>query len=87
LILLNDVLCATQEILLVAPCTTNTKSLSQSDLLIEPDRTNGLQRPSAVLLGQIQPILYEDLIEKMGELSDRDWNLVMRKLIWVVDRA
>jgi mRNA-degrading endonuclease toxin of MazEF toxin-antitoxin module len=87
LTLSNDTLCATQEILLIAPCTTDVNSLAQSDLLIQPDRTNGLHSPSAVLLGQIQPILYEDVIVKMGELSDRDWDLVMRKLLWVVDRA
>jgi mRNA-degrading endonuclease toxin of MazEF toxin-antitoxin module len=87
LALSNDTLCATQEILLIAPCTTSVESLSQSDLIINPDKKNGLEKPSAILLGQVQPILYEDIIQKMGELSDRDWDLVIRKLFWIVDRA
>lgn len=87
LTLSNDTLCATQDVLLIAPCTTLTDILAQSDLLITPDKTNGLEKPTAILLGQVQPILYEDIIEKIGDLSDRDWELVMRKLLWVVDRA
>jgi hypothetical protein len=74
-------------VLLVAPCTHLAETLAKSDLRIEPNKTNGLEKPTAILLGLVQPILYEDIIHKMGDLSDREWDLVMRKLLWVVDRA
>ncbi len=87
LVLFNESLCATQNVLLVAPCTHLAETLAKSDLRIEPNKTNGLEKPTAILLGLVQPILYEDIIHKMGDLSDREWDLVMRKLLWVVDRA
>jgi len=55
-------------------------------LRIDPDRENGLISPGALMLGHLQPLLREDAVERLGELSDVTWNIVMRKLVWVVDR-
>lgn len=87
LILSNDLLCEQSPIILIAPMThdTSIKRVSQEE--IRPTAQNGLPLPSLVILEQIQPIEKASILQKIGKLSTDEWERVMAKILWNMDRA
>ncbi len=58
---------------LVVPLTTQTEALrSPGTVLVEPDRSNGLRKPSVALVFQMTAVDQRALEDQLGQLSSKD---------------
>lgn len=71
----------------VAPLTSETNKLKNTaayEVLVKPNKENGLDRKSQILLHRIQAIDKElRLVDKLGQVNEDTWSLVWKSL-WVV---
>lgn len=68
---------------LVAPCTTNVRSL-ESEVLLEPG-ADPVPRPSAVNLDSVESVSVGALVDRLGCLSDERMREVCSALSVAVD--
>jgi mRNA interferase MazF len=89
LILSNDRLCASKDIplIVIAPMTHRLDIRSMTDVEVKKNAENGLETDSLVQLQLIQPLMKTDIVGKVGMLGARDWDGVLRRLVWMTDRA
>lgn len=71
---------------LIAPMSHQTHQAADTDLVIAKDAINKLSSDGRVLCGYIQPILKSDLEKEIGILSDEDWEKVMERIVYTMDR-
>lgn len=58
---------------LVIPLTTQTEALRfPGTVLVEPDRSNGLRKPSVALVFQMTAVDQRALEDQLGQLSSKD---------------
>lgn len=65
--LLNEYL----EVVIVCPLTTNIKNY-KGNLILDPNKKNGLQKRSEVLTFHIRSVSKRRLAKKLGGLSEKD---------------
>jgi mRNA-degrading endonuclease toxin of MazEF toxin-antitoxin module len=70
---------------LVAPFSTDTAIKSAGDLFIRKTDENGLIFNSRLVLTHVQPLLKEELEERLGTLSQIDLDKVKSELVWIFD--
>ncbi len=85
----NDVLCndVSYPIISIAPTTHLVDFKTQADFPIQPTEANGLNEPSLIMLGHIQPIRKTDLRKKIGSLSLDEWEHLLEHVVWNFDRS
>jgi mRNA-degrading endonuclease toxin of MazEF toxin-antitoxin module len=84
----NNVLCSdlSYPIVSIAPTTHLVNLKTQADFPILPNKGNGLDLPSLVMLGHIQPVRKVDLRRKIGSLSLDEWERLLEHVVWNFDR-
>jgi mRNA-degrading endonuclease toxin of MazEF toxin-antitoxin module len=87
LVLMNNWLCVKSNIILIAPMTHDLSVLSMAQLEFPRTKENGLEKDSRLILDQIQPIPKDAVLSVKGKLSDDEWECVMKKIVWILDRA
>ncbi len=84
LVLSNDWICAALDCpcVLVAILSHLVNFKSTAEIYLNKTATNGLDCDSRILLGHIQPLLKNELENRMGKLSNLEWDEVLRKIYW-----
>ena len=87
-ILSNRSMCAdpTFPIVSIAPLTHRVDLKDSCDFPLNPSDQNRLRKVSLVMLGHIQPITKQDLIKKIGSLSEDEWNDMVAHILSNIDR-
>ncbi len=70
---------------IVAPMSHIVSFCAGVDLIVQPNRENGLNAPGRVMLSYMQPVIKTDLEKKIGVMSDEDWQKIMVALIAGLD--
>jgi mRNA-degrading endonuclease toxin of MazEF toxin-antitoxin module len=88
-VLSNNLLCATPNwpIVLIVPLSHILTPLADTDLLVEATKTNGLTTKSRLILSHIQPIRKTNLQERVGIISLAQWDDVIKRVFWQMDRV
>jgi PemK-like, MazF-like toxin of type II toxin-antitoxin system len=86
LVLSNQRICEStaSRVVLIAPLSSKTEIRVESDIFIKKSIRNSLHQNSRILLGHTQPVLKEELHQKIGELDREDWDFVKGKLVWIL---
>jgi hypothetical protein len=69
----------------IAPMSHIVTFCAGVDLIIQPNRENGLNAPGRVMISYMQPMVKSDLGRKIGVMSDQDWQAIMLSLIAAID--
>lgn len=69
----------------VAPMSHLTNYCAGVELIIQPNRENGLDAPGRVMLPYMQPVIKTDLEKRIGVMSDEDWQRIMVSVIAALD--
>lgn len=83
LLLSNQEMCKTVSfpIFSIAPISHLLHLKESCDLKILPNPQNGLQQPSLIMLGHIQPVRKVDIFKKIGTLSDQEFERVLAHIL------
>jgi mRNA interferase MazF len=66
-------------ILIICPLTTSIKKFAGC-LVLQPNKTNGLQNESEVLTFQIRTIDKKRLVQKIGAITDKQLSVIIKGL-------
>ena len=70
---------------IVCPITTKIKGYA-GNITLKPNRINGLDAVSEVLIGQVRVVSTERIVRKIGKITDGELTLIFRGLDVLCDR-
>jgi mRNA-degrading endonuclease toxin of MazEF toxin-antitoxin module len=88
-VLSNHSMCAdpTFPIVSIAPLTHRIDLKDSCDCPLDPSPQNSLRERSLVMLGHIQPVTKQDLVKKIGTLSEDEWKDLLAHVLSNFDRS
>jgi mRNA-degrading endonuclease toxin of MazEF toxin-antitoxin module len=69
----------------IAPTSSQVHLKDESDFDLKANPQNGLDVDSLVMVAHIQPVRKVDLIKKIGELSQTEWDDLTAHIMWYFD--
>jgi mRNA interferase MazF len=67
------------EVVIVCPLTTSIKNY-KGNLILEPDKTNGLQKKSEILTFHVRSVSKNRLNKKLGSITQKDAEFIKATL-------